>query len=67
MKKYIVASNKSVGKKVYIVVSGCYSDYYPVGVYSTIEKAEEVAEKERELAGCDAVIEEFEIDALPNG
>ncbi len=48
--------------KVYLVTTGCYSDYKVAGVYSTMKKAELA----RKLAGHDAnPIDEFELDAIP--
>ncbi len=45
--------------KIYIVLTGEYSDCYPRGVYSTEEKAKEA---EKYYYGD---IEEFELDVLP--
>ncbi len=49
MKRLIKASTSGIGKKVYVVISGCYTDYSPVGVYSSIGKAKEVVKKEEEV------------------
>jgi hypothetical protein len=49
--------------KIYVVESGYYSDKDVVGVYSTLEKAKEAAK----IYAANEGIEEWELDALPEG
>lgn len=48
--------------KVYLVTDGWYSDYRVLGVYATMEKAEQA----KLLYAADNDIEEYELDAVPD-
>lgn len=48
--------------KVYLVTDGYYSDYHVLGVYATMEKAEQA----KLLYAADNDIEEHELDAVPD-
>lgn len=47
-----------MGKKIYIVTSGCYSDYQIEAVFTTEEKANEYVQQH----GTDYNIEEYDVD-----
>ena len=47
--------------KIYVVTTGCYSDYSIVGVCSTLEKANEL----KLLKNADNDIEEYNVDEFP--
>jgi hypothetical protein len=47
--------------KLFVVTSGCYSDYHIVAIFSSREKAEEFAPA-ASVRGSDAAIEEFILD-----
>lgn len=48
--------------KVYLVTDGYYSDYRVLGVYATMEKAEQA----KLLYAADNDIEEYELDVVPD-
>lgn len=49
-------------KKIFVITSGCYSDYGISGIYSTRELAEEALGGEKDEDGYGSRIEEFTLD-----
>jgi hypothetical protein len=49
---------------MYVLTTGCYSDYHIVGVFSTKEKAE-AAKVDHNLTDGDGDVEEWGLDAVP--